>query len=49
MRIRQWLLMLVMTAVMAGCNTIAGFGKDLQSAGKAITGTAEDTEEDIED
>ena len=26
----------------SGCNTTAGAGKDLQSAGKAITNTAKD-------
>ncbi len=26
----------------AGCNTVAGVGKDVQAAGKAVTNTAED-------
>jgi predicted small secreted protein len=27
--------------LVAGCNTMSGVGKDVQSAGKAIEGTAE--------
>lgn len=26
----------------AACNTVSGAGKDVQSAGEAVTGTAED-------
>jgi predicted small secreted protein len=26
----------------SGCNTMAGMGKDMQAAGKAVTTTAED-------
>lgn len=26
----------------SGCNTMAGMGKDMQAAGKAVTSTAED-------
>jgi predicted small secreted protein len=26
----------------AGCNTVAGMGRDVQAAGKAVTGTAND-------
>jgi len=26
----------------AGCNTVAGVGRDVQAAGKAVTGTAND-------
>ena len=28
--------------VLAGCNTLAGAGRDAQSVGRAVTGTAED-------
>lgn len=28
--------------IVAGCNTVAGVGKDMSSAGKAVTGTAND-------
>ena len=39
--------LIVLTAVaaallVAGCNTVAGVGKDVQAAGKAVTSTAED-------
>jgi predicted small secreted protein len=32
----------------AGCSTIAGAGEDLSSAGQAVTETAEQVEEDLE-
>ncbi|USI74760.1 entericidin A/B family lipoprotein [Sphingomonas morindae] len=28
-------------ALLAGCNTVAGAGKDVSSAGRAVTGAAE--------
>jgi predicted small secreted protein len=28
--------------LLAGCNTMAGLGRDVQAAGAAVTGTAED-------
>lgn len=28
--------------LVSACNTMAGLGKDVQAAGKAVTGTAED-------
>jgi predicted small secreted protein len=31
-------------AACAGCNTVAGFGKDLQAIGGAVAGTAEGAE-----
>jgi predicted small secreted protein len=42
-----WVLVLVvMTAAGAsGCNTIRGVGEDVQAAGGAVAGTAEDTQE----
>jgi len=30
------------TLIVAGCNTVAGVGKDVSSAGKAVTSTAND-------
>jgi entericidin B len=33
---------LASTLMAAGCNTVAGVGKDMSSAGKAVTGTAND-------
>lgn len=35
------MLMTVLAALLAGCNTSAGFGKDMQSAGTAIEHKAE--------
>jgi len=39
--------LIVLTAVaaalmVAGCNTVAGIGKDTQSAGRAVTGAAKE-------
>jgi entericidin B len=39
---RSITLLLAAAAMLAGCNTISGAGKDLSSAGKAISKTAED-------
>jgi predicted small secreted protein len=32
----------VSALLVAGCNTVAGVGKDVQAAGKAVTNTAND-------
>ncbi len=42
------LLLLIVLATqlsLTGCNTLSGAGEDMQSAGKAIEDTAEDTED----
>ena len=36
------LLSMFSVAMLAGCNTVAGAGKDVSSAGKAVTNTAND-------
>jgi entericidin A len=42
-RLMAMLLMaLFSTAVLSGCNTIAGAGKDVQKAGEAVEDTATD-------
>jgi predicted small secreted protein len=33
----------------SGCNTIRGMGEDVEAAGGAMAGTAEDTEEEMEE
>ena len=33
----------------SGCNTMRGMGEDVEAAGSAMSGTAEDTEETIEE
>jgi predicted small secreted protein len=38
-----------MSLVVSGCNTARGVGEDVEAAGGAMSDTAEDTEEDIED
>ena len=35
-------LALAASALLAGCNTVAGVGKDVSAAGKAVTGAAND-------
>ncbi len=36
------LAMAAVALLTAGCNTIAGVGRDAQAAGKAVTGAADD-------
>lgn len=49
----SWLVGLMalvfMAAVLSGCNTARGMGEDIEAAGGAMSDTAEDTEEEIED
>ncbi|MEM1361362.1 MAG: entericidin A/B family lipoprotein [Pseudomonadota bacterium] len=45
-RIAAPLLLLI---ALAACNTAAGVGKDVEGAGKAISGAADDTKRAIED
>ena len=33
---KQLMMMIVAVAVLAGCNTVAGVGKDIEKAGEAI-------------
>lgn len=45
------LLALALAAMMlglAGCNTMEGLGKDIQSAGRALEGEAEESDADSE-
>ena len=38
----------IMTAfVLTGCNTVKGMGKDVSSAGNAVSNTAEKTQDEI--
>ena len=41
------LLALASLAPLAGCNTVSGLGQDVEAAGEAITGTAEETKEQL--
>ncbi len=36
MRVYQWFLAVIVTLLLAGCNTMEGFGEDVQDAGEAI-------------
>jgi predicted small secreted protein len=38
-----FLFLLLFSAGLAGCNTVEGLGEDLESAGRAIDDTAEET------
>ena len=38
---------LAMLFVLAGCNTVKGMGKDVSSAGNAVSHTAEKTQDEI--
>ena len=46
-----WLFGLIalffMMSVLSGCNTMRGMGEDVEAAGGAMSGTAEDVEEDM--
>lgn len=54
-RTRWWndglLLMLLVAAMLAlgACNTMRGAGEDVQAAGEAMSGAAEETEEEVEE
>ena len=47
----RWLFgltaLLFMVLVLSGCNTVRGMGEDVEAAGGAMSGTAEDVEEDM--
>jgi predicted small secreted protein len=40
---KQTILALLALAALAACNTMSGMGRDIESAGEAITGTSEKT------
>ena len=49
---RGWMLVPVvlgLALLTSGCNTMRGMGEDVEAAGSAMSGTAEDTEEMIEE
>jgi predicted small secreted protein len=39
----RWFVLVTAVVAMAGCNTIAGFGKDVEAAGSAVEKAATDT------
>lgn len=41
------LLLIASAAILAGCNTIAGAGKDIQSGGHVITNAADDVQKSL--
>lgn len=47
MRLFQGLIAAALFGLLAACNTVGGFGEDLQSGGDAITDTAEDTQAEL--
>ena len=48
LRIMIALLALLAVPALSACNTARGFGEDVEALGRAVSGTAEDVEEDIE-
>ena len=36
----RWFVLVAAVVAMAGCNTIAGFGKDMERAGEKVQGAA---------
>ena len=47
MRLFHSLILAGLLATLAACNTVGGMGEDLQTGGQAITGTAEDAEDQM--
>jgi predicted small secreted protein len=41
--------LLLLASVVAGCNTVAGFGEDTQAAGRGITNAADQTKTSIDE
>jgi predicted small secreted protein len=37
---RKWLLLCVFPLLVAGCNTVAGMGKDIEKAGEIVQDSA---------
>jgi predicted small secreted protein len=44
---KKLLVLIAAVAVMAGCNTISGAGKDVEAAGRAIDKAAQDTKKKL--
>ncbi len=42
-------LVLPLALLAAGCNTVAGFGQDVESAGEGVTHAADETADEIDD
>lgn len=37
---KKWLLLCMVPLVLAGCNTVAGMGKDIEKAGEVVQDSA---------
>jgi predicted small secreted protein len=37
---KKWLLLCILPLVVAGCNTVAGMGKDIEKAGEVVQDSA---------
>ncbi|WP_041543268.1 entericidin A/B family lipoprotein [Oceanimonas sp. GK1] len=44
---RQWVLWMVALFTLAGCNTFAGAGKDIERGGEAVQEAARDVQEKL--
>ena len=49
MRFLTWLSMIALLLTQAACNTTRGVGEDIEAAGEAVSETAQETEEELED
>lgn len=46
---KAFLALLFALPILAGCNTVAGLGQDVEAAGKVVKETAEDVKDDLTD
>jgi predicted small secreted protein len=46
---RIWILAVLFALTQTGCNTVRGAGEDVGAAGDAISDTAQDAEDELED
>lgn len=44
---QSFITTLIMLTLLAGCNTVAGVGEDVEAGGRAITDTSEEAQEEI--
>ena len=43
-QLMQWIAVLALGFVLVGCNTMRGFGQDVQKGGEKVEGAATDTQ-----
>lgn len=45
---KKTVLLFIALAALSACNTISGMGRDVEAAGEAISGTADNTKEKMQ-